>query len=561
MSSENASPQPGMLYVTIKPQLSLPLDQFHDWYNNEHGPMRLRFPFFKNGFRYRATDLNNPATKDAPEWLAWYDVTEMAEMVKEPYTALRQPPIQSQRERDTMKQTTVNRKFYDFVYEKKGGDFKELEKVENEGEKNVLVSVFQDLYPGEGKKEELQKWYEEEHIPMLAKIQGWRRTRLFVTARIEEKPEGSWEYVALHEYAPENGLDGPAYQAAISTPWRNEIQKSVIKEKRRRTYDLYYTIGPAQRELRQVYEPIISTNGKIKEFPATNNSTAAIESYVTTADGIDLPYRLEGNSDPQAPLIVLSNSILVHWAIWDAFVAAFLAKEENKKYRIVRYLTRGRSAACGSQKTTVGLLGKDIIALLDALRVPKAETVIGVSLGGATSLNVALIYPERVRSFIACGTSAKSPQGNATAWGERIELATKTGAANADGEKLVGDDLAEITTRRWFVPENYEDAALAAKFESIKQMVSTNLLDGFAKSVEALWEYDMTSQLAGCKVQAGIFVGAKDGVLPKSMRELSTKIPGAKFVEIENTGHLPMVEKPEILAEEVSKFLAQRRKM
>lgn len=562
MSSQDAAPQPGLLYVTMKPNASLPLDQFHDWYNNEHGPMRLRLPFFKNGFRYRATDLDNAATKDAPEWLAWYDVTDMAEMVKEPYTALRQPPIQSQRERDTMKQIKVDRKFFDFVYERKSEDFQELEKVENEGQKNVLVSVFQDLHEGagiEGQEEELQKWYEEEHIPMLSQIAGWRRTRLFVTAKIENKPKASYEYVALHEYAPENGLDGPAYQAAISTPWRNKIQREVIKEKRRRTYELYYTIGPAQRELRHVYEPVISTDGKIKEFPATGDTAAAIESYITTPDGVKIMYRLEGNKDPHAPLILLSNSILTHWAIWDAFISEFMKKEENKKYRIVRYLKRGRFAACGDQKITVDLLGWDIIALLDALRVPRAEAVIGVSLGGATALNVALSYPERVESFIACDTSARSPQGNAKTWGERIEMAEKTAASNEKGDEIVGEDLAEATTRRWFVPENYSDTALAARFGSVKEMVASNSLEGFAKSVEALWEYDMTSKLEECKVKAGIFVGAKDGGLPASMEKLAGQIPGAKFVKIENTGHLPMVEQPEVFAEEVTKFLKKVR--
>lgn len=558
--AQDASPQPGMLYVTMKPNPELSQDQFHDWYNNEHGPMRLRFPFFRNGFRYRATDLANPATKEAPEWLAWYDVTDMAEMTKEPYTALRQPPIQSQRERDTMKQIKVDRKFFDFVYSRQSEDFCELEKVSHEGEKNVLVSVFQDLYTGdglEGREQELQKWYEEEHIPMLSKIQGWRRTRLFVTATIENKEKEKYEYVAIHEYAPENGLDGPAYQAAISTPWRNQVQKEIIKEKRRRTYELYYTIGPAQRELRHIYEPIISTDGKIKEFPATATSTAAIESYITTSDGVELPYRLEGSTDPQAPLIVLSNSILTHWAIWDGFVTEFLKKDGNKKYRIVRYLTRGRSAKCGDEKITVDLLGRDVIALLDALRVPQAEAVIGVSLGGATALNVALNYPERVKSFIACDTSAASPAGNAKAWGERIHMAEATGASNSEGDRIVGDDLAEATTRRWFVPENYEDPAMAAKFESVKEMVGNNSLEGFAKSVEALWEYDMSGKLEGCRVKAGIFVGAKDGALPASMEKLAGQIQGAKFVKIENAGHLPMVEQPEVVAEEVTKFLKQ----
>ena len=127
---------PGMLYVTMKPAETLPAAQFHDWYNNEHGPMRLRQPFIKNGFRYRAT----VQAKDLPEWLAIYDIADMAEMVKQPYIGLRQPPIQSQRERDTMKQITVGRKFFDFIDGRQSNAFTPLEDVAAEGEQRILIS-------------------------------------------------------------------------------------------------------------------------------------------------------------------------------------------------------------------------------------------------------------------------------------------------------------------------------------------------------------------------------------------------------------------------------------
>lgn len=545
------APKSGMLYVTMKPLESLPSEQFHDWYNNEHGPMRLRFPFFKNGFRYRATDLSGPAS-GLPEWLAIYDVTDMEEMVKQPYIGLRLPPVQSQRERDTMKQIKVDRKFFDFVESRQSDNFKRLEEVSAEGQGNVLIAVSQDLYSG--KEEEYQKWYLEEHIPMLSKIPGWLRTRLYVTASIENKEQ--LEYVALHEYAPTNGLDGPEYQAAISTPWRNEVQKSVVKEKRRRTYDLFHTIGPAQRDLSHIYTPIVSTDGKIREFPATKTQSAAIESYITTPDGVSLPYRLEGSTDPQAPLIVLANSILVSYNIWDDFVSAFLAKPENKKYRIVRYSTRGRFSACGEQSVSVDLLTSDIITILDALRVPKAAAVIGVSLGGATTLNFGLKYPNRVDVIIPCDTNAKSPAGNSKAWGERIALAQKEGATSASGEQIVGDELAEITSRRWFVPENYEKPELAKKFEEVKQMVANNSLAGFEKSVQALYDYDMTPLLKDSTVKAAFIVGAKDGALPQGMKVLAASLgKGAEFVVIDNAGHLPMTENPAEFTEAVTSII------
>ncbi|KFY35683.1 hypothetical protein V494_05685 [Pseudogymnoascus sp. VKM F-4513 (FW-928)] len=492
---------PGLLYVTMKPAESLPAAQFHDWYNNEHGPMRLRLPFIKNGFRYRAADQ----AKDLPEWLAIYDIADMDEMVKQPYIGLRQPPIQSQRERDTMKQITVDRRFFDFVDSHQSDAFTPLEEVSAEGKQRILISTHHTAKPEND----------------FSTNPGWLRTRLFATASIENKDQ--LEYLALHDYSPDSNPEGT------------------------RRYNLFYTIGPAQRDLAHIHDPIISTDGKIKEFPATNTHTSAIESYITTKDGVALPYRLEGSSDPQAPLILLSNSILVNYNIWDGFVSSFLSKPENQKYRIVRYLTRGRLDACGDQPITVDLLASDIIDILDALRVPKAAAVIGVSLGGATTLNVALNYPNRVASIISCDTSAKSPAGNSKAWGERIELAR---AENAGG--VVGQDLAEITTRRWFVAENY--SALSDTFETVKQMVASNSLVGFEKSVQALYDYDMTPLLEKNTVKAAFFVGAKDGALPASMRNLAVSV--GEFVEIDGAGHLPMVERPAQFAAEVSKFLS-----
>ncbi|KFY18222.1 hypothetical protein V492_00042 [Pseudogymnoascus sp. VKM F-4246] len=492
---------PGMLYVTMKPAESLPAAQFHDWYNNEHGPMRLRLPFIKNGFRYRAADQ----AKDLPEWLAIYDIADMDEMVKQPYIGLRQPPIQSQRERDTMKQITVDRRFFDFVDSHQSDAFTPLEDVSAEGKQRILISTHHTAKPEND----------------FSATPGWLRTRLFATASIENKDQ--LEYLALHDYSPDSNPEGT------------------------RRYNLFYTIGPAQRDLAHIHDPIISTDGKIKEFPATNTHTSAIESYITTKDGVTLPYRLEGSSDPQAPLILLSNSILVNYNIWDGFVSSFLSKPENQKYRIVRYLTRGRLDACGDQPITVDLLASDIIDILDALRVPKAAAVIGVSLGGATTLNVALNYPNRVSSIISCDTSAKSPAGNSKAWGERIELAR---AENAGG--VVGQNLAEITTRRWFVAENY--SALSDTFETVKQMVASNSLVGFEKSVQALYDYDMTPLLEKNSVKAAFFVGAKDGALPASMKNLAASV--GEFVEIDGAGHLPMVERPAQFAAEVSKFLS-----
>ncbi|KAH9861465.1 hypothetical protein J1614_011212 [Plenodomus biglobosus] len=559
---------PGILYVTMQPKEGLPEAQFHDWYQNEHGPNRLRLPFCKNGFRYRATDLENASgSKEKPEWMAIYDFDELEWLTREPYMKLRSAPVQSQRERDTMKQIFVDRRSYDLLGEWKSEAFMDLQKVENEGEKNVMIAISFSLQDGDGKEQELKKWYEEEHVPLLQKVPGWRRTRRFETSYLdlESGHRKEKEFLALHEYSPENGLGGPEFQAAISTEWCNKIYKDVVKDRKRRVYNLYYTFGAAQRDLKSLESKdalqAVVTEGAVKTYPAhtTPDHRPAIESFITTPDGVSLPYRLEGSSDPNTPLLVLSNSILVDYGIWDDFVTHFLRLTQNK-YRVLRYNTRGRNTlpTNSSAPITIHTLTNDVITLLDALRVKKAS-IVGVSLGGATALNAGLEYPDRIEAFVGCDTNAFAPATNATAWNDRVAMAEKENLISpTTGEPLVGEELAEITTRRWFVEDSYADPALAGKIERVKQMVKSNSLAGFRDSVKALHEYDIRGKMAGFKGKAAFLVGAGDGVLPKTMKEnMAEKLGGGVELKVvDGAGHLPMVERPEEVAEFVAGFLS-----
>jgi pimeloyl-ACP methyl ester carboxylesterase len=473
--------------------------------------------------------------------MAIYDFDELEHLTREPYLKLRSAPVQTQRERDTMKQIFVDRRNYDLLGEWKSSDFKDLQKVENEGEKNVMIAVSFQLQDGKDKEEELEKWYNEEHVPLLQKVPGWRRTRRFVTSYLdlESGHRKEKEFLALHEYSPENGLGGKEFVAAIYA--------DVVKERKRRVYDLYYTFGAAQRDLHSLASPDTNpaetTDGLTKTYPAHTipENRPIIESYITTPDGVRLPYRLEGSPDPNAPLLVLINSILVSHAIWDDFVTHFL--HFSPTFRILRY-------------NTIDLLTSDLISLLDALRA-KTASVVGVSLGGATALNAALEFPERITAFVACDTNAFAPPSNAKAWNERVAMCDAENATSSSGETIVGQDLAEATVKRWFVPESYDNPDLKGKIAVVKDMVATNSLEGFRESVKALHGYDIREKMGGYKGKGAFLVGSGDGVLPTTMEEnMAQKLgSGVELKVIDSAGHLPMVERPGEVAEYVAKFL------
>lgn len=503
--------------------------------------------------------------------MAIYDIDDMSYLTQDVYTRLRKAPVQSQRERDTMKNIHVDRRFYDFV---DGGEwtaqgYKKLEDVSSEGEGNVLVAVYLTLRAGddiETKEAELAKWYREEHVPLLQKVPGWRRTRRFVTSHLDLAEGREKVYLSLHEYAPSNGLGGPEFKAATSTSWNDKIYAEVVDSKKRRVYNLYYTFGPAPRDLTSLTSsstiPASSTDALTKTTPASPPSTPypIIESFITTPDGVQLPYHLSGSPDPAAPLLILINSILTSHEIWADFSTAFLA-QTNNKYRILRYNARGRSTlpASSTSPVTVNTLAADVIAIMDALRV-KTASLVGVSLGGATALNTALKYPSRVAAFVACDTNSVAPAGNPKAWGERIAVAEKDGATLAlsqggEEEPIVGPTLAELTTRRWFPETSYASASLAPKIEAVNEMVRTNSLAGFKDGVKALYEYDFRDEMKKFGGKGAFLVGAQDGVLPKTMKDMAEGLgkDGTTVLKVvEGAGHLPMVDR----AEEVAGFVA-----
>ncbi|KAM0816691.1 putative Alpha/Beta hydrolase protein [Seiridium cardinale] len=537
---------PGMLCVTMQPRPELPEAQFHEWYNNEHGPTRLRLPqIFTNGLRYRQIDGKEPT------YLAAYDVTAMSHLETETYTTLR--ANRSPREAQTIGQVAVNRYFWDLVESKESPLFLPIEKLTNdEAEGLTLVVVQIELKGDEAKAEaEVVKWYKEEHIDMLSKVPGWLRSRVFKTSTLES---GGATYIwGLHDYAKENGLGGEEFRAATSTPWKEELMAKHAAIKDRRVYFLFYVFGPAPRDLSSLSQlPAESSTFKAsdKKTTTTNQPKPVITSYITTPDGLTIPYRLEGNPDPKAPVIAFCNSLLTSLHMWDKFIDILKAK--RPQYQILRYDTRGRHSIPSPTPVTLDKVSDDLSYILEALRIPKLDTLIGVSMGGAATLKFALKYPEKLGKFIACDFNVASSAANTDAWKGRISMAETP----LDDGKPGITKLAGQTVERWFHPDTMKKTDTV---HWITEQVATNDIEGFRYGCQALWEYDMKTEMKECKVPGRLVVGEGDGkgALVKAMDGFKGNLgsKGTELAVVPGAGHLPMCENPEGFWEAVESFL------
>ncbi|KAK4159741.1 Alpha/Beta hydrolase protein [Cladorrhinum sp. PSN259] len=535
----------GMLYVTMEPREGLNPDQFHEWYNNEHGPTRQRLPhIFTNGLRYCATDGQKPT------FLANYDVTDMSHLDTPIYTDLR--ANRTPREAATIGQVDVDRKFFDLLATQQSSSFNPIESLTDaEAEGQVLISVEVSLKPGvEGAEEQVTKWYVEEHLPMLSKIPGWLRSRVFRTPSVIEGGKDV-KIVTLHEYKKENGLEGPEHKASMDTPWRTEVFDKYITSKGRRTYELFYVFGPGPRDLdslsRLPESGAFSTADKtISTTPGLK--TAVINAFVHASDGMTIPYRLEGNTSPTAPVVAFSNSLLTSLHMWDDFVA--ILKEARPDLRILRYDDRGRhSVPEPAVPATLDMLADDLATLVKGLRITKLHALIGVSRGGATTLKFALKYPELLDRFVACDFNVASSDANTQAWKDRIAI--------AEGPDGGIKKLAPVTVERWFHPHTMTAKPEIAKW--MTEMVANNSVQGFRYGCQALWGYNMREEMKSCKVKGLLVVGDGDGkgALVKAMEGFKDNVggKGAELKIVPTSGHLPMSESPKEFWEAVKSFL------
>lgn len=443
----------------------------------------------------------------------------------------------------------LDQSLYDLMVESSSADFRSKATTSRDSAQvpRVLVCrLFTLRSPSTTTEDELHNWYRRQHIHLLANVPGWQRTRCYKTAGANLANHLSTArpvYLALHEFSRENGLTGPEYKTCMSTSWHNRIMAELIDTQSTRIYRLEGTAHLSPNDM--IHAPT--------SFPEFY-PPLCLYSHLTTSDGVVLPYRLSGSTNPSAPIILLSNPLLTQWEIWDPFVAAFLTK--YPQFRVLCYNTRGRSSlppAPGStrpQPVTLTLLSDDMLALLDAVGIPKLHALMGCSIGGASTLVFALRHPSRVGRFIATDCAHISSAENAAAWDQRIKLAE-------DSSRGMGV-LAKITVERWLAPRQLTKLEISLR-EWITNIVSRNSVQGFSEECKALYDYDLQQELPTCTVRGMLVVGEKDGIMPGKMEQYKASVgpspDGVPLRVIPEAGHVPMVEQVEAFLTSVEEFL------
>ena len=175
------------------------VDDFHHWYNTDHVPVRMVLPGFIGARRFES--IEEPGS-----FLAVYDLENLAALTTPEYDLVKRAP------------TAVTDEMLGLV---EGFTRFTCEQAADEGEATLGPYLFVVAFTvPEADEGEFNRWYDDEHVPLLLKARDWLRVRRYV---VSDGAGGPWTHLALHELASLEVLDSPEREVARTGPLREPL--------------------------------------------------------------------------------------------------------------------------------------------------------------------------------------------------------------------------------------------------------------------------------------------------------------------------------------------------
>lgn len=206
-----------------------------------------------------------------------------------------------------------------------------------------------------------------------------------------------------------------------------------------------------------------------------------------------------------------------------------------------------------AETITIELYGRVVAEMLRRLDAAPA-VLVGNSMGGYVSSEVAIRAPEVVERLMLVASAGVSQMDLA----ERplLAMAKATGLLITGNAAQMRASALRPRLRHWFLSTVARHPSRIRADAAFEEMMKGVNKPGFEPALVANLRYDFRDRLPqiGCPVL--VVWGEKDMVIP--VRDADTfleLIPGARKVILEDTGHIPMVERPRTFNDLLAEFL------
>jgi pimeloyl-ACP methyl ester carboxylesterase/DNA-binding SARP family transcriptional activator len=251
--------------------------------------------------------------------------------------------------------------------------------------------------------------------------------------------------------------------------------------------------------------------------------------FCTTADDVRIAYASVGEGTP----LVKAANWLSHLELdWDAPIWSPLFRELARDHLFVRYDERGNGLSDWDvDEISFDVFVADLETVTNALGL-KRFALLGISQGGAVSIEYAVRYPERVSHLILFGAYPAGWRINATP-----EVTKEREAVIALTETGWGQDnpaYRQIFSSTFMPSATIEELNWFNEFQRC-----TTSPENAARFLSAFGDIDVRQQLAKVTVPTLVIHSLLDRRIPVATgRDIAAAIPHAEFLGLESDGHL-----------------------
>ncbi len=263
-------------------------------------------------------------------------------------------------------------------------------------------------------------------------------------------------------------------------------------------------------------------------------------------NGTRLYYEVAGEGHP----LVLNHGGLVDNHLWDDQFDEFA-----KHFKTIRYDIRGFGDS-GMIKNGMEpySMERDLFSLLQFLDIRKTY-ILGLSMGGALSIDFTLQYPEMVDALVTVGAGLSGyeeddPEELRARFAEMEEASKRGDVARS----------VEISLQIWTDGPFRTPAQVDSQMRERVRAMTTHIFErGDDEEVQPLHlEPPAAGRLSEIRVPTLVIVGDKDvEIILKIADKLEKDIAGAKKVVIPGTAHHLNMEKPQEFNRVVIEFLKE----
>lgn len=261
-------------------------------------------------------------------------------------------------------------------------------------------------------------------------------------------------------------------------------------------------------------------------------------------NGTTLYYEVAGQGHP----LVLNHGWLGDYHFWDDQFEAFA-----QHFQVIRYDIRGFGQSGKRQKGLEPFsMERDLRSLLEFLGIEKTF-LLGLSMGGALSIDFTLQYPEMVDALVVVSTGlsgfADVPDEQLQARFGCVQKALGSGDSAGAAEVLL-----QIWTDGLSRKPEQVDAHVR---ERVRAIMLHNFQRGDDPTVHPQkMEPPAAGRLSEIQTPTLILAGNQDvNNIQLIAQTLENKIAGARKVVIPDTAHYPNLEKPQLFNQTVIAFL------